>query len=221
MRRLSPRPLLLVAPVCGTGLIVALAAAMSFAATRHSFGELADPRFPGRLGCGQPLSRCNRARCERRHHPLVRLRHEWGRSVRLGCRSPDRGYSAATMQLLEQRPWNELRTAPRCPRLARRSPPVWSPSSTAREPAPGRPGAGFAAAQTRSASCSFRPPVRTCTPGVCAAGRVFGARDDRPLALMTSTALVLVVLWQRSPLLSPLSSAAAAIRSTSARPTRP
>src|SRR5918995_5395680 len=42
MRRLPPR-LLLVAPVCGTGLAIALAAAISFAAARPSARDLAGP----------------------------------------------------------------------------------------------------------------------------------------------------------------------------------
>jgi hypothetical protein len=43
MRRLPPRLLLLVAPVCGAGLVIALAAAVSFALTPHDFGDLAGP----------------------------------------------------------------------------------------------------------------------------------------------------------------------------------
>ena len=43
MKRLPPRLLLLVAPVCGAGLVIALAAAISFATTAHSVGELVGP----------------------------------------------------------------------------------------------------------------------------------------------------------------------------------
>src|SRR5215210_2981569 len=43
MRRMPPRLLLLVAPVCGAGLVIALAAASSFARTPHTLNELAGP----------------------------------------------------------------------------------------------------------------------------------------------------------------------------------
>src|SRR5215218_10048735 len=43
MRRMPPRLLLLVVPVCGAGLVIALAAASSFARTPHTLGELAGP----------------------------------------------------------------------------------------------------------------------------------------------------------------------------------
>ena len=43
MKRLPPRLLLLVAPVCGAGLIIALAAAISFAATPHSLVGITGP----------------------------------------------------------------------------------------------------------------------------------------------------------------------------------
>jgi hypothetical protein len=40
---MPPRLLLLVAPVCGAGLIIALTAAISFAAASHTLAELAGP----------------------------------------------------------------------------------------------------------------------------------------------------------------------------------
>src|SRR4029450_3503347 len=41
MKRLPPRLLVLVAPVCGVGLLIAAAAAVSFATAPHSLSELA------------------------------------------------------------------------------------------------------------------------------------------------------------------------------------
>jgi len=43
MKRLPPRLLLLVVPVCGAGLAIALAAAISFATTPVGLGELVGP----------------------------------------------------------------------------------------------------------------------------------------------------------------------------------
>src|SRR5215210_8859424 len=43
MRRLPPRLLLLVAPVCAAGLLIALTAAIAFGTMPHDLGELAGP----------------------------------------------------------------------------------------------------------------------------------------------------------------------------------
>jgi diguanylate cyclase (GGDEF)-like protein/putative nucleotidyltransferase with HDIG domain len=205
MRRLPPRLLLLVAPVCGAGLVIALAAAVSFATTPHSFGELAGPlallvastvasRFPvpieGAESGGVTLSFV--------FGTSGIVLFGWEAGVLIALAAP------ATMQLLEHRPLERV---------------VYNASVFAI-------GAAIAAALVAQIDEAGTPALVTqvllsaaaqytlnllLVSAVVAssARRAFSPLVEAsarstivPFALMASAALMLVVLWQRSPLLS-------------------
>jgi diguanylate cyclase (GGDEF)-like protein len=204
MRRLPPR-LLLVAPVCGTGLAIALAAAISFAAARPSARELAGPLVL--LLASTVASRYPVANEDAESSDITLsfvfatsgiVLFSWDAGVLIALAGP------AAMQLLERRPLE---------RVAYNASVFAIGAAVAAGLVAFVDGSGTenlvaqvivsAAAQytlslllisaviARSARRAFAPLVESSARATIV-----------PLALMTSGALVLVVVWQRSPLLS-------------------
>ena len=204
MRRLPPR-LLLVAPVCGTGLAIALAAAISFAAARPSARELAGPLVL--LLASTVASRYPVANEDAESSGITLsfvfatsgiVLFGWDTGVLLALAGP------ASMQLLERRPLE---------RVAYNASVFAIGAAVAAGLVAFVDGSGtenlvaqvivsaaaqyavslllVSAAVARSARRAFAPLVESAARATIV-----------PLALMTSAALVLVVVWQRSPLLS-------------------
>jgi diguanylate cyclase (GGDEF)-like protein len=205
MKRLPPRLLILVAPVCGTGLVIALTAAIWFATTPHSLSELAGPlallaastlasRYPvpieGAESGGVTLSFVFGA------SGIVLF--GWDAGILIALAAP------ATMQLLEHRPLERV---------------AYNASVFAI-------GAGVAAglvsfvhgsattslvAQVMiSAAAQYTVNLLLVSAAVATTARrpfvdLVGSSARAtavPFALMASAALMLVVLWQRAPILS-------------------
>jgi diguanylate cyclase (GGDEF)-like protein/putative nucleotidyltransferase with HDIG domain len=205
MRRLPPRLLLLVAPVCGAGLIIALAAAISFAATPHSLAGLAGPlallaastvasRYPvpieGAESGGVTLSFV--------FGTTGIVLFGWDAGILIALAAP------ATMQMLEHRPLERV---------------VYNASVFAIGAAVaaglvalvGGSGTPHVVAQVVvSAAAQYSLNLLLVSAAVArSARRAFASLVESsarativPFALMGSAALMLVVLWQRSPLLS-------------------
>ena len=204
MRRLPPR-LLLVAPVCGTGLAIALAAAISFAAARPSARELAGPLVL--LLASTVASRYPVANDDAESSGITLsfvfatsgiVLFGWDAGVLIALVGP------AAMQLLERRPRE---------RVAYNA----SVSAIGAAVAAGLvafvDGSGtenLVAQVIVSAAAQCMLSLLLISAGVArSARRAFAPLVESsarativPLALMTSGALVLVVVWQRSPLLS-------------------
>jgi diguanylate cyclase (GGDEF)-like protein/putative nucleotidyltransferase with HDIG domain len=205
MTRLPPRLLLLVAPVCGAGLLIALAAAISFATTSHTFGELAGPlalliastvasRYPvpieGAESGGVTLSFVFGA------SGVVLF--GWDAGILIALAAP------ATMQLLEHRPLE---------RVAYNASVFAIAAAVAAGLVTLVDGSGTAAVVAQvavSAAAQYALNLVLVSAVVASsARRAFSALATSsarativPFALMASAALMLVVLWQRSPLLS-------------------
>ncbi len=205
MRRMPPRLLLLVAPVCGAGLVIALTAAISFAAAPHTLGELAGPlallvastlasRYPvpieGAESGGVTLSFVFGA------SGIVLF--GWEAGILIAFAAP------ATMQLLEHRPLERV---------------AYNASVFAIGAAvaaglvalvDGTTTPQLVAAVGLSAAPQYVINLLLVSAAVAgSARRPFGGLVGAsarativPFALMASAALMLVVLWQRSPLLS-------------------
>jgi diguanylate cyclase (GGDEF)-like protein/putative nucleotidyltransferase with HDIG domain len=205
MKRLPPRLLLLVAPVCGAGLIIALAAAISFAATPHSFAGLAGPlallvastvasRYPvpieGAESGGVTLSFVFGA------SGIVLF--GWDAGILIALAAP------ATMQLLEHRPLE--RVAYNASVFA-----IGAAVAAGLVELVGGSGTPHLVAQVVvSAATQYSLNLLLVSAAVArSARRAFASLVESsarativPFALMGSAALMLVVLWQRSPLLS-------------------
>ena len=205
MRRLPPRLALLVAPVCGAGLVIALAAAISFAATPHTLGELAGPlalliastvasRYPvpieGAESGGVTLSFVFGT------SGIVLFGSEAGILIALAA--------PATMQLLEHRPLE---------RVAYNASVFAIGAAVAAGLVALIDGAGTPILVTQvvvSAAAQYTLNLLLVSAAVArSARRAFATLVESsarativPFALMASAALMLVVLWQRSPLLS-------------------
>ena len=205
MRRLPPRLALLVAPVCGAGLVIALAAAISFAATPHTLGELAGPlalliastvasRYPvpieGAESGGVTLSFVfGTSRI---------VLFGWEAGILIALAAP------ATMQLLEHRPLE---------RVAYNASVFAIGAAVAAGLVALIDGAGTPILVTQvvvSAAAQYTLNLLLVSAAVArSARRAFATLVESsarativPFALMASAALMLVVLWQRSPLLS-------------------
>jgi diguanylate cyclase (GGDEF)-like protein len=205
MKRLPPRLLVLVAPVCGAGLLIALAAAVSFATTPHSFGDLAGPLA---LLAASTLASRYPVPIEGAESGGVTLSFVFGTSgivlfgweagILIALAAP------ATMQLLEHRPLERV---------------VYNASVFAIGAAIAaglvaqvdEPGTVPLVAQVLlSAAAQYTFNLLLVSAVVASsARRAFSPLVEAsarstfvPFALMASAALMLVVLWQRSPLLS-------------------
>jgi diguanylate cyclase (GGDEF)-like protein len=205
MRRLPPRLALLVAPVCGAGLIIALAAAVSFAATPHTFSELAGPlalliasivasRYPvpieGAESGGVTLSFV--------FGTSGIVLFGWEAGILIALAAP------ATMQLIEHRPLE---------RVAYNASVFAIGAAVAAGLVSLVDGSGTPLLVTQvavSAAAQYTVNLLLVSGAVAVtARRAFGKLVESsarativPFALMASAALMLVVLWQRSPLLS-------------------
>jgi diguanylate cyclase (GGDEF)-like protein len=205
MRRMPPRLLLLVAPVCGAGLIIALAAAISLAANPRTLGELAGPlalliastvasRYPvpieGAESGGVTLSFVFGA------SGIVLF--GWEAGVLIALAAP------ATMQLFEHRPLE---------RVAYNASVFAVGAAVAAGLVSFVDGAGtphVVAQVAVSAAAQYTFNLLLVSAAVAgSARRAFASLVEAsaratfvPFALMASAALMLVVLWQRSPLLS-------------------
>jgi diguanylate cyclase (GGDEF)-like protein/putative nucleotidyltransferase with HDIG domain len=205
MKRLPPRLLLLVAPVCGVGLVIAAAAAVSFATAPHSLGELA-----GTLAflAASTLASRYPVPIEGAESGGVTLSFVFGTSgiVLFGW---DAGIliafaAPATMQLIEHRPLE--RVAYNASVFA-----IGAAVAAALVALIDGSGTQHLVAQVGvSAAAQYSLNLVLVSGAVArSARRPFGAlvgSSSRativPFTLMASAALMLVVLWQRSPLLS-------------------
>jgi diguanylate cyclase (GGDEF)-like protein/putative nucleotidyltransferase with HDIG domain len=205
MKRLPPRLLLLVGPVCGAGLLIALAAAISFATSPHSLGELAGPlallaasivasRYPvpieGAESGGVTLSFV--------FGTSGIVLFGWDAGILIALAAP------ATMQLLEHRPLE---------RVAYNGSVFAIGAAVAAGLVDLVNGAGTPALVAQvlvSAAAQYTINLVLVSAVVASSARrafspLVGASTRAtivPFALMASAALMLVVLWQRSPLLS-------------------
>jgi len=202
---MPPRLLLLVAPVCGAGLLIALAAAISFAQTPHTVGELTGPlallvasivasRYPvpieGAESGGVTLSFVFGA------SGIVLF--GWDAGILIALAAP------ATMQLIEHRPLE---------RVAYNAS-VFAIGAAVAAPLVGLIGGSgtphLVAQVGVSAAAQYSVNLLLVSAAVASsARRAFSVLVESsarativPFALMASAALMLVVLWQRSPLLS-------------------
>jgi len=205
MRRLPPRLLLLVVPVCGAGLLVALAAAFSFAAEMHTLSDVAGPlvllvastvasRYPvpieGAESGGVTLSFV--------FGTSGIVLFGWEAGVLIALAAP------ATMQLLEHRPLE--RVAYNASVFA-----VGAAIASGLVALVDGPGTTYLVAQVGiSAAAQYTLNLLLVSAAVAGSSRrAFAPLVESslrativPFALMASAALMLVVLWQRSPLLS-------------------
>src|SRR5215212_5049322 len=205
MRRMPPRLLLLVAPVCGAGLVIALAAASSFARTPHTLNELAGPlalliastvasRYPvpieGAESGGVTLSFV--------FGTSGIVLFGWEAGILIAFAAP------ATMQLIEHRPLE---------RVAYNASVFVIGAAVAAGLVAVIDGAGtphLVAQVIVSAAAQYTLNLVLVSAAVASsARRAFATLVESsaratfvPFALMASAALMLVVLWQRSPLLS-------------------
>jgi diguanylate cyclase (GGDEF)-like protein/putative nucleotidyltransferase with HDIG domain len=205
VRRLPPRLLLLVVPVCGAGLVIALAAAVSFAVTPHTLAELGGPlalivastvasRYPvpieGAESGGVTLSFV--------FGTSGIVLFGWETGVLIALAAP------ATMQLFEHRPLE---------RVAYNASVFAIGAAVAAGLVAIVDGTGtphLVAQVALSAVAQYTLNLLLVSAAVASsARRAFvslvqsSARATVvPFALMASAALMLVVLWQRSPLLS-------------------
>ena len=202
---MPPRLLLLVAPVCGAGLTIALAAALSFAATPHTLGELAGPlallvastvasRYPvpieGAESGGVTLSFV--------FGTSGIVLFGWEAGILIALAAP------ATMQLLEHRP--PERVAYNASVFA-----IGAAVAAGLVALVGGSGTPHLVAQVGvSAASQYSLNLFLVSAAVASsARRAFASLVESsarativPFALMASAALMLVVMWQRSPLLS-------------------
>ena len=205
MKRLPPRLLMLVAPVCGVGLLIAAAAAVSFATAPHSLSELA-----GTLAflAASTLASRYPVPIEGAESGGVTLSFVFGTSgiVLFGW---DAGIliafaAPATMQLIEHRPLE---------RVAYNASVFAIGAAVAAGLVALIDGSGtqhLVAQVGVSAAAQYSLNLVLVSGAVASsARRPFGAlvgSSSRativPFTLMASAALMLVVLWQRSPLLS-------------------
>src|SRR5215203_1787693 len=205
MRRLPPRVLVLVAPVWVAGLAVATAAAVAFALTPHELSEVAGPLaflLASTLASRYPVP------IEGAESGGVTLSFVFGTSgiVLFGW---DAGIlialaAPATMQLLEHRPLE--RVAYNASVFAIGA--AVAAGLVALIVGPGTP--HLVAQVVASAAAQYTPNLLLVSAAVArSARRTFSSLVESaarativPFALMASAALMLVVLWQRSPLLS-------------------
>jgi diguanylate cyclase (GGDEF)-like protein len=205
MKRLPPRLLLLVAPVCGVGLLIAAAAAVSFATASHSLSELAGTlaflaastfasRYPvpieGAESGGVTLSFV--------FGTAGVVLFGWDAGILIAFAAP------ATMQLIEHRPLE--RVAYNASVFA-----IGAAVAAALVALVDGSGTQHLVAQVGvSAAAQYSLNLVLVSGAVArSARRPFGAlvgSSSRativPFTLMASAALMLVVLWERSPLLS-------------------
>ncbi|HEV2713483.1 MAG TPA: diguanylate cyclase [Gaiellaceae bacterium] len=202
---MPPRLLLLVAPVCGAGLMIASAAAVSFAAAPHTLGDLAGPlallvastvasRYPvpieGAESGGVTLSFV--------FGTSGIVLFGWDAGILIALAAP------ATMQLLEHRPLE---------RVAYNASVFAIGAAVAAGLVAFVEGSGtphLVAQVGASAAAQYTLNLLLVSAAVASsARRAFGSLVGSsarativPFALMASAALMLVVMWQRSPLLS-------------------
>jgi diguanylate cyclase (GGDEF)-like protein/putative nucleotidyltransferase with HDIG domain len=205
MRRMPPRLLVLVVPVCGAGLMIALTAAISFAAAPHTLGEFAGPlalliastvasRYPvpieGAESGGVTLSFV--------FGTSGIVLFGWEAGVLIALAAP------ATMQLLEHRPLERVAYNASVFAIAA----AVAAGLVALVDGPGTP--HLVAQVAVSAAAQYSLNLLLVSAAVASsARRAFTSLVESsarstvvPFALMASAALMLVVLWQRSPLLS-------------------
>jgi diguanylate cyclase (GGDEF)-like protein/putative nucleotidyltransferase with HDIG domain len=205
MKRLPPRLLCLVGPVCGAGFLIALAAAISFATTPHSLSELTGAL--ALLGASTVASRYP-VPIEGAESGGVTLSFVFGTSgiVLFGW---DAGIlialaAPATMQLLEHRPLE---------RVAYNASVFAIGAAVAAGLVAMVDGSGTATLVAQvlvSAVAQYTINLLLVSAVVASSARrafslLVGASARAtivPFALMASAALMLVVLWQRSPVLS-------------------
>jgi diguanylate cyclase (GGDEF)-like protein len=205
MRRLPPRVLLLVAPVCVVGSAIAVAAAVSFATRPHDLSELAGPlafllastlasRYPvpieGAESGGVTLSFV--------FGTSGIILFGWDAGVLIALAAP------AIVQLLEHRPFE---------RVAFNASVFAIGAGAAAILVSAVDGSGTVVIVTQvaiSATTQYALNLLLVSGAVATtARRPFGELVEAstrstavPFALMASAALMLVVLWQRSPVLS-------------------
>jgi diguanylate cyclase (GGDEF)-like protein len=205
MKRLPPRLLVLVAPVCGAGLVIALVAAISFVTTPHSLGEIAGPfafllastlasRYPvpieGAESGGVTLSFV--------FGTSGIILFGWEAGVLIALTAP------AIVQMLEHRPLE---------RVAYNASVFAVAAGVAAVLVSFVDGSGTAVIVAQvviSATTQYALNLGLVSGAVARTARrplselvVSSARSTAvPFALMGSAALMLVVLWQRSPVLS-------------------
>src|SRR5918997_805376 len=205
MRRLPPRVLLLVAPVWAAGLGVAVAAAASFASPTHDVGDIAGPlafllastiasRYPvpieGAESGGVTLSFV--------FGTSGIVLFGWEAGVLIALAAP------ATMQLLEHRPLERVAYNASVFAIAA----AVAAGLVALVDGPGTP--HLVAQVAVSAAAQYSLNLLLVSAAVASsARRAFVSLVESstrstvvPFALMASASLMLVVLWQRSPLLS-------------------
>jgi diguanylate cyclase (GGDEF)-like protein len=205
MKRLPPRLLLLVIPVCGAGLAIAVAAAISFASTPVGLGDLAGPlallvastvasRYPvpieGAESGGVTLSFV--------FGTSGIVLFGWEAGILIAFAAP------ATMQLVEHRP----------PERVAYNASVFAIGGAVAAGAVslvhGEGTAPLVAMVLLSAAAQYTINLLLVSAAVASSARrafspLVGSSARAtivPFALMASAALMLVVLWQRSPLLS-------------------
>jgi diguanylate cyclase (GGDEF)-like protein len=205
MTRLPPRLLLIVGPVCAAGLVIALAAAASFASGPLGLADLAGPLA---LLAASTLASRYPVPIEGAESGGVTLSFVFGTSgivlfgweagILIALAAP------ATMQLLEHRPLE--RVAYNASVFA-----IGAAAAAALvQFVDGTATAALVAAVLLAATAQYAVNLPLVSAAVAASTRrafspLVGASARAtvvPFALMASAALMLVVLWQRSPLLS-------------------
>jgi diguanylate cyclase (GGDEF)-like protein/putative nucleotidyltransferase with HDIG domain len=205
VKRLPPRLLLLVGPVCGAGLLIALAAAVSFATGPLSFSGIVGPLA---LAVASTVASRYPVPIEGAESGGVTLSFVFGTSgiVLFGW---DAGIlialaAPATMQLIEHRPWE---------RIAYNAS-VFAIGAAAAAVLVGLvQGSGTPTLVVEvllSAAAQYAVNLVLVSAAVAGSARrafspLVGASARAtivPFTLMASAALMLVVLWQRSPVLS-------------------
>ena len=205
MKRLPPRLLLLVGPVCGAGLLIALAAAVSFATGPLGFSAIVGPLA---LAVASTVASRYPVPIEGAESGGVTLSFVFGTSgivlfgweagILIALAAP------ATMQLIEHRPWE---------RVAYNAS-VFAIGAAAAAVLVGLvEGSGTPTLVLEvllSAAAQYTVNLVLVSAAVAGSARrafspLVGASARAtivPFTLMASAALMLVVLWQRSPILS-------------------
>jgi diguanylate cyclase (GGDEF)-like protein len=204
MRRPPPR-LLLVAPVCGAGLTILLTAAISFAAAPLSLGELAGPlallvasTAASRYPVANEGAECSGITLSFVFATSGIVLFGWDVGILIAAAAP------AAMQLLDRRPLE---------RVAYNASVLVTGAAVAAGLVAFVDGSGvphMVAQVLVSAAAQYTVALVLVSAVVArSARRAFASLVESsaraaivPFALMSSAALVLVVLWERSPLLS-------------------
>ncbi|MGH3084780.1 MAG: diguanylate cyclase, partial [Gaiellaceae bacterium] len=198
-------PRLLFAPVCGTGLMIAFAAAISLAATPHSPAELAGALVF--LLASTAASRYPVANEDAERSSITLsfvfgtsgvVLFGWDAGILIAAAAP------ATMQLLERRPLQRVAYSGSVFAIgaAVAAALVAFVDGSGTQHLVAQVLVSAAAQYTLSLLLLSAADARAARRAFASLVESSGRATLVPLALMTSAALVLVVLWQRSPLLS-------------------